>query len=134
MGSPPHTRGIHPGADVGRHQFGITPAYAGNTQMLHSNVQECWDHPRIRGEYFILRLNSLYIEGSPPHTRGIHLRQQAVYLGHGITPAYAGNTYSRRSSPRPAWDHPRIRGEYTKNFKRVSMLNYITMSATIDRN
>ena len=50
--------------------------------------------------------------GSPPHTRGTP--DEAVRLGAhwGITPAYAGNTYSVLDNGWIVEDHPRIRGEH----------------------
>ena len=70
-GSPPHTRGILFGGRNPAFFCGITPAYAGNTQMGIYLSRLCQDHPRIRGEYEKQRSYRQYQPGSPPHTRGI---------------------------------------------------------------
>ena len=50
--------------------------------------------------------------GSSPHTRGAP-REDASQAAHlGIIPAYAGSTTRYHADPRPASDHPRIRGEH----------------------
>ena len=51
-GSPPHTRGTPKIACVSVPEFGITPAYAGNTNISKSLDRLSRDHPRIRGEHF----------------------------------------------------------------------------------
>ena len=92
--------------------FGITPAYAGNTNKIIEFVVLYRDHPRIRGEYkeVVTRERNHY--GSPPHTRGI-LRSVAVLSeSPRITPAYAGNTNPNKKTMVYVRDHPRIRGEY----------------------
>ena len=111
-GSPPRMRGIRPDGVADNGLDGITPAYAGNTNVAIGLCQKVRDHPRIRGEY----INSCWsidgTKGSPPHTRGIRhacLRKGANF---GITPAYAGNTWTSRNSSPLTRDHPRIRGEY----------------------
>ena len=50
-GSPPHTRGIRKIEDEIGPDQGITPAYAGNTELYLHFVASLGDHPRIRGEY-----------------------------------------------------------------------------------
>ena len=51
FGSPPHTRGIRKTLNVRNIATGITPAYAGNTLFIASEIVGNRDHPRIRGEY-----------------------------------------------------------------------------------
>src|SRR5699024_2942375 len=50
------------------------------------------DHPRMRGEYDHGRLYCGREEGSPPHARGIRIREYDSAISAGITPACAGNT------------------------------------------
>ena len=52
-GSPPHTRGILYDKELVETFDRITPAYAGNTPTAETIFKFTWDHPRIRGEYFI---------------------------------------------------------------------------------
>ena len=51
MGSPPHTRGLHRADEVAAEAEGITPAYAGTTELERFLAYLPWDHPRIRGDY-----------------------------------------------------------------------------------
>ena len=90
----------------------IIPAYAGSTPHWSPERWRQWDHPRIRGEHFLLRHGAFVFPGSSPHTRGApggpgrHPRQG------GIIPAYAGSTCRPGSGRRRRPDHPRIRGEH----------------------
>ena len=114
LGSPPLARGIltqcfHPPS-----QSRITPACAGNTSFFPSESPWLQDHPRLRGEYGRMTIRNHFTQGSPPLARGI---QQQAHMGtqyHGITPACAGNTQSLQGKKKRGWDHPRLRGEYTK--------------------
>ena len=91
-GSPPHTRGIHKRIHAVDCRCGITPAYAGNTGNEMQPSTGGVDHPRIRGEYKKQLTDSLELQGSPPHTRGIPFTSNTLKGKSGITPAYAGNT------------------------------------------
>ena len=71
-GSPPQTRVIRRRGVLFSCQFGFTPAYAGNTLGAFVVVRAVQVHPRIRGEYFGCGAFGLNLQGSPPHTRGIH--------------------------------------------------------------
>ena len=74
-----------------------------------------WDHPRLRGEYFELSLIVPSKVGSPPLARGIQGFAFRNAFETRITPACAGNTTACYSL-RMLWkDHPRLRGEYSKN-------------------
>ena len=128
-GSPPHTRGILEDTANSIGKIGITPAYAGNTMWRCCRATRPWDHPRIRGEYTLTPPTGKTFQGSPPHTRGIQMYQVSSLAFDGITPAYAGNTAQPAGYGTYPWDHPRIRGEYTKNPKCTSTSNYIIMDA-----
>ena len=78
-----------------------------------------WDHPRLRGEYLVILNTKSCALGSPPLTRGIRLSRPYLYFHPGITPAYAGNTPDSCPSRQRAWDHPRLRGEYSHPSGRV---------------
>ncbi len=92
LGSPPHTRGIRYWTYMPRITLWITPAYAGNTFSGSLQRPTDQDHPRIRGEYPRIFGNNGNTMGSPPHTRGIRVKQIFEGLWIRITPAYAGNT------------------------------------------
>ena len=111
-GSPPPTRGT---LDVKNDEYfidRITPAYAGNTLTSKRLTVILKDHPRLRGEHpqgeFPMERN----KGSPPPTRGTLVHSHPPPNFQRITPAYAGNTYSRPICLRYGRDHPRLRGEH----------------------
>ena len=92
VGSPPHTRGIPDRWPPEGHSSRLTPAYAGNTFECSIYKHLYKAHPRIRGEYSIMRARGPLFKGSPPHTRGIqHIFHKQRIEGR-LTPAYAGNT------------------------------------------
>ncbi len=95
-GSPPPTRGILTLNLILSFSAGITPAYAGNTKLLMFTVMLIRDHPRLRGEYDVSIRSPILHEGSPPPTRGIRMKINLIKDTGGITPAYAGNTQSKR--------------------------------------
>ena len=111
-GSPPHARGIRPLAHSFYLLTGITPACAGNTLNTFLPQGRSWDHPRMRGEYIMLRQNKQHKMGSPPHARGIPNITALCRICFGITPACAGNTNWIFCLRQPTRDHPRMRGEY----------------------
>ena len=91
-GSSPHTRGARKVKIFNPACNGIIPAYAGSTWSRRSRPWPTRDHPRIRGEHFILGEPAKRRMGSSPHTRGalrLHLANNAL---QGIIPAYAGST------------------------------------------
>ena len=50
--------------------------------------------------------------GSPPPTRGTQSETTCSKIEQGITPAYAGNTYTLLLCCPSTRDHPRLRGEH----------------------
>ena len=54
VGSPPPTRGTQKTPDVVDKTPGITPAYAGNTDLESLVYQKIEDHPRLRGEHYYI--------------------------------------------------------------------------------
>ena len=112
LGSSPHMRGTPLRGRQGTQGRGIIPAYAGNTVLMISVVDEREDHPRICGEHCLVLFPDLYLKGSSPHMRGTHRRRSGQRHCKGIIPAYAGNTKRGLSAPSHAEDHPRICGEH----------------------
>ena len=49
---------------------GIIPACAGSTLDGFQRDAETWDHPRMRGEHWMVVERSAVIKGSSPHARG----------------------------------------------------------------
>ena len=75
--------------------------------------QSSRDHPRLRGEKLLFYGFCRCCPGSPPLTRGKGLCRSGFTFSTGITPAYAGKSYSFVCLFVCAWDHPRLRGEKT---------------------
>ena len=111
VGSPPHARG-RPTKYKGEHNaHRITPACAGKTCGGCAPIRRPVDHPRMRGEDWLVFVSEQTLCGSPPHARG---RRGLVGQGPAdfwITPACAGKTWPRWTGPRRLLDHPRMRGE-----------------------
>ena len=92
-GSPPHVRGKVVRRSTERRVDGITPAYAGKSQLPFSG--------------------SLSLRGSPPRARGKVLHDELHAAKLGITPAYAGKRRTGILPSQSCRDHPRICGEKT---------------------
>ena len=71
-----------------------------------------WDHPRIRGEHYLVVTYRRRVTGSSPHTRGAHVEELRPIAAEGIIPAYAGSTLENVNNGGLDRDHPRIRGEH----------------------
>ncbi len=121
-GSPPLARGKL--LTVVRHFVArrITPACAGKTSYLQTEMEKLQDHPRLRGENH----SSLFFfsshRGSPPLARGKRVYNSAFPSLIGITPACAGKTYHDDMWHGGARDHPRLRGENLSIFTILSTL------------
>ncbi len=83
-------------------------------------------HPRSRGEHRAERTGDATLDGSPPLARGAldatHHRGPPV----GLTPARAGSTSGRSSSPCASWAHPRSRGEHDRRSHEESVVDRLT--------
>ncbi len=75
-------------------------------------VSSSKDHPRSRGEYFVLVAVVCQEVGSSPLSRGILDLLLAPKRPRRIIPALAGNTTRRPRTAPWGGDHPRSRGEY----------------------
>ena len=89
----------------------ITPACAGNSDVLSHLFQSPWDHPRVCGEQAVCVPNAAACKGSPPRVRGTVAHGLHVKAGVGITPACAGNSTGKEKTLPVTWDHPRVCGE-----------------------
>ena len=112
VGSSPRMRGTLQSGRVHFVDFGIIPAYAGNTIIHNSYPLIHRDHPRVCGEHFIYSMAFAGVKGSSPRMRGTRLFHPPRRPPTGIIPAYAGNTWWAISPAPTAWDHPRVCGEH----------------------
>ena len=110
-GSPPHTRGKAWGAASLRTEFRITPAHAGKSASSRATGGAITDHPRTRGEKFLIIADTQGSTGSPPHTRGKATITSARRFIIRITPAHAGKSAKLSITRDERRDHPRTRGE-----------------------
>ena len=69
------------------------------------------EHPRPRGENWVLMAGLVLLVGASPTARGEPRPPQRRHPGHRSIPDRAGRTTSRWSPARPAEEHPRPRGE-----------------------
>ena len=118
QGSPPRMRGKDTTRPGGCQPLGITPAYAGKSNLLPHTRCRSWDHPRICGEKPGTSERKPMSSGSPPHMRGKEQHHPLLPEQHGITPAYAGKSRLNLGNLSDSWDHPRVCGE--KLLKMVS--------------
>ena len=110
-GSPPHARGRPAIVTALAAESGITPACAGKTDRIESNIPDMKDHPRMRGEDSPDESTAQYRTGSPPHARGRPAFAGYFVALEGITPACAGKTRLIEITKELESDHPRMRGE-----------------------
>ena len=69
-GSPPRARGEDGSIKKSSVCVRITPACAGRRSAMRWLMTLIWDHPRVRGEKFIMLRTSSGGKGSPPRARG----------------------------------------------------------------
>ena len=111
LGSPPRMRGK---VVVSRNLClfsGITPAYAGKSEVSKYASKPAEDHPRVCGEKANAKRERHAALGSPPRMRGKAARPRAAPERPGITPAYAGKRSAVHTWDTRPWDHPRVCGE-----------------------
>ena len=113
-GSSPRMRGTQIDVSGPVEADGIIPAYAGNTVTLSAMHEAYRDHPRVCGEHHVKHALIIGPPGSSPRMRGTLLKGWTCRIGHGIIPAYAGNT--QHPTDRRTWyrDHPRVCGEHAR--------------------
>ena len=117
QGSPPRMRGKDAAAGRQGHRIGITPAYAGKRTGARESLPTVRDHPRVCGEKSYATRSTIRLLGSPPRVRGKVVLSSENPLCRGITPAYAGKSWTAAAQTSACWDHPRVCGE-----KMVSMI------------
>ena len=115
QGSPPHARGKDVPCLTGFASTGITPACAGKSPCWSPRYGCPWDHPRMRGEKHLSWHKNRHRMGSPPHARGKELVSTQNNVRIGITPACAGKSSFVSLSSIDFRDHPRMRGEKSRN-------------------
>ena len=80
--------------DISTEGFRITPAYAGKSMYRTTETLCCKDHPRVCGEKKDNPDEWSEVQGSPPRMRGKGVKQSNCRIRMGITPAYAGKSFS----------------------------------------
>ena len=110
-GSPPRMRGKAIAFIQFSSPAGITPAYAGKRFGSSNNYGQSRDHPRVCGEKSVGSQVFQGLRGSPPRMRGKDQVRGANMAAMGITPAYAGKSFSPLQSCAAPQDHPRVCGE-----------------------
>ena len=91
---------------------GITPAYAGKTSHSYTCDMLQRDHPRVCGKDEFLPCVVCVAIGSPPRMRERLISRLLAHNRAGITPAYAGKTWSAIVAFCVHKDHPRVCGKY----------------------
>ena len=110
-GSSPLTRGKPSAAITPTPAPRLIPAHAGKTTPHRPAGQTQSAHPRSRGENGQSAAQAAHRAGSSPLTRGKLYRGRQHVRRDGLIPAHAGKTSSSLGPVRPAWAHPRSRGE-----------------------
>ena len=110
-GSPPRVRGeavFKPGHVPGAR---ITPACAGRSRKRAARGLAGPDHPRVRGEKFMVAKKRDFVNGSPPRARGEVAQSQREEKIKRITPVCAGRSFTLLWVRKQSTDHPSVRGE-----------------------
>ena len=92
-------------------RVGITPAYAGKSNVKRVIIACVEDHPRLCGEKNYTAFYALLQVGSPPPMRGKVNSVICYVIVSRITPAYAGKSGGVTVSGIAGKDHPRLCGE-----------------------
>ena len=119
LGSSPRMRGTLFLFESALPIAGIIPAYAGNTLSARRIHRRPEDHPRVCGEHIEYKIEGATSQGSSPRMRGTPSRVRKAVKGHGIIPAYAGNTFCYVDQLFVCGDHPRVCGEHIAGKMRV---------------
>ena len=117
-GSSPHARGLLLAAGGPPEATGIIPACAGFTILTVLSAGGGGDHPRMRGVYPRATPCQRRTGGSSPHARGLLTGVLPPAGLGGIIPACAGFTPTTCRGSASSWDHPRMRGVYSRVMAR----------------
>ena len=101
----------------------IIPARAGFTGDSSRRARLLVDHPRSRGVYRSVKWGASHWRGSSPLARGLPRGCPSHLLLLGIIPARAGFTSVLVRAGSGAEDHPRSRGVYHADGRRVEGLD-----------
>ena len=115
-GSSPLARGLHPQGRRGAPVPRIIPARAGFTLPPTTCQPTCRDHPRSRGVYGGVAVDTGETTGSSPLARGLPGAGRQGHRHRRIIPARAGFTTDKRVGPSTTPDHPRSRGVYQRGY------------------
>ena len=99
QGSPPPMRGKVGVKGNKCFENRITPAYAGKSWVMLRTLYRSRDHPRLCGEKNDTVNPPERIIGSPPPMRGKANNLLFCYIIPGITPAYAGKSFTLSFTP-----------------------------------
>ena len=94
-GSPPRGRGKARGLTLWIGFNGITPAWAGKSASSSARRAGDKDHPRVGGEKALACSFCSGVRGSPPRGRGKVDDNNRRFYNMGITPAWAGKSYTQ---------------------------------------
>ena len=111
-GSSPLARGLHQELVAAAPDPRIIPARAGFTRSLARLGILRGDHPRSRGVYPVVFINSYDANGSSPLARGLRAGRGPARGHRRIIPARAGFTGDMPDPIEIGGDHPRSRGVY----------------------
>mgnify|MGYP001641374638 CR=1 FL=1 len=111
-GSSPLARGLRAPPHRQQRHLRIIPARAGFTAASTCRPSRPTDHPRSRGVYGGVNLQTIETDGSSPLARGLRRRRARPRWCRRIIPARAGFTARGRVPWRGDGDHPRSRGVY----------------------
>ena len=107
LGSSPQVRGRRPANRARRPAPGLIPAGAGQTASSSINMTAWRAHPRRCGADSSKATMRSGAGGSSPQVRGRQEPDPRPRHPHGLIPAGAGQTESRRGDRVPARAHPR---------------------------
>ena len=110
-GSLPRVRGTAPCSAPRSQSHRITPACAGNSQIVSLYIGLLKDRPRVCGEQVCPSGPCGPMMGSPPRVRGTDTPLIDATWEQGITPACAGNRRFLLPRCKVSQDHPRVCGE-----------------------
>ncbi len=120
-GASPRARGARRAGGCTGRSVGSIPACAGSTHATSVTSTLRREHPRVRGEHFLMQGGVTSAKGASPRARGALEHNLDEPLLPGSIPACAGSTTPPLPTSRLAREHPRVRGEHSVPGRRPSM-------------